>query len=109
MAKKRRKRKYKFTDKKRSKKGLAACGVALVSLLALGITLWMSYQANGEGSVYLGSVGIAAMLVGIASFLMAMQSLKEENTWKKIPITATVLSIVAAGSWVLLYAAGFLL
>ncbi len=59
--------------------------------------------------MYLGSVGVAALLLGMAAFVLAMFSLREENSFKLFPYLASFTSFFSVGIWAALYAAGFLL
>lgn len=109
MLRKRQKRGYKFTEKKQSARGIFAFLLALVSIGIFLAVVWDSYWKRGNGSMYLGSAGVASMLLSIVAFVLAVMSLKEENSFKLFPYLATVVSFLAAGVWIALYAAGFLI
>lgn len=99
----------KFSKKKHSKKGMAACILAAASISALFYLIGISFYQKGNGSVYLGSIGILALAVALAAFVQAVKSLREEDTFRRIPILSMVLSVLAAGAWIALYAVGFIL
>lgn len=99
----------KFSKKKHSKKGMLACVLAAASIFALFYLVGASYYQKGNGSVYLGSMGILALAVSLAAFVQAVKSLREEDTFRRIPIVSMVLSVLASGAWIALYAVGFLL
>ena len=94
----RHKRGYKFTDKKQSKRGIAAWILSVISLGVLIAVIACSFQAGGTGSMYLGSAGVSSRLVGVA-----------ENSYRFFPYLATVCSFLAVGVWAALYIVGFLL
>lgn len=106
MAKRRRRRNYKFTEKKQSKRALGALFVAVVSIGILIFVIINSYENRGNGSMYLGSAGITSLLLGMISFVLAVGSLREENSFKLFPYMATVLSFLVTGVWLMLYIAG---
>ena len=54
-------------------------------------------------------MGILALAVALAAFVQAVKSLREEDTFRRIPIVSMVLSVLAAGAWIALYAVGFIL
>ena len=54
----RHKRGYKFTDKKQSKRGIAAWILSVISLGGLIAVIACSFQDGGNGSMYLGSAGV---------------------------------------------------
>lgn len=105
----RRRRDYKFTEKKQSKRGIAALILALLSLAVFAAVIVNSYWNRGNGSMYLGSAGVASMLLGLVALVLAIKSLREENSFKLFPYAATVSSFLAAGVWITLYVAGALL
>ena len=105
----RRRNHYKFSGKKHSKRGMLAGAFAVASLFALIYLVGISFRQSGNGSIYLGSVGILALVAALVSFVQAVKSLREEDTFREIPIAAMVLSVVASGSWIALYTAGFLI
>ena len=78
----RHKRGYKFTDKKQSKRGIAAWILSVISLGGLIAVIACSFQAGGNGSMYLGSAGVSSMLVGVAALFNAVLSLREENSYR---------------------------
>lgn len=104
-----RKNHYKFTKKKHSKRGMLACGLAAASIFALIYMIGTSFFLNGNGSVYLGSAGVLALFVAFASFVEAVKSIREEDTFRGIPVASIVISLFAAGAWIAVYTAGFLI
>ena len=105
---KRRRRGYKFTEKTQSKKGVLAF---LLSALSIGIFIYVvsnSYHNNGNGSMYLGSAGVCSMLLSFISAVIAVKSLKEEESFKLFPYASTVMSFLAAGTWIVLYVEGMM-
>lgn len=102
-----RKNHYKFTGKKHSKRGMLACFLAAASIFALIYMIMTSFWQKGNGSVYLGSAGLLALAVAAAAFIQAVKSLREEDTFRGIPVISVILSLLASGAWIALYAVGF--
>lgn len=105
----RRRGSYKFTEKTQSKRGITALLLAIVSLAVLVFVIVNSFQNRGAGSMYLGSAGVASMLVGVVAVVLAIGSLREENSFKLFPYMATVMSFLATGVWIALYVVGAML
>lgn len=103
------KKHYKFTGKKHSGKGMAACLLAAASIVLLVYLVMTSFWQGGNGSVYLGCIGILALFAALFAFVQAIASLREEDTFRGIPTVSFMLSLLAAGSWIALYAIGFLM
>lgn len=100
---------YKFTKKKQSKRGIAALFLAVCSIGIFVYTVINSFRHGGNGSMYLGSAGVASMLVAFSAFVLAVRSLKEEQSFKLFPYLSTVLSFAAACIWTAVYLIGFLI
>ncbi len=99
----------KFTGKKHSKRGMLACAVAAASIFALAYLVLSSFWQKGNGGAYLGGVGILAMLAALAALILAVGSLREEDSFRGFPLASILLSVLAAGAWIALYAVGFFL
>lgn len=108
MAIKRHRSGYKFTDKTQSKRGILAFALAVVSLAIFVLVIAISFQDRGNGTMYLGSAGVCSMLLSLISFVLAILSLGEENSYKFFPYAATLVSFLAVGIWVALYVVGFM-
>lgn len=98
---------YKFTEKKQSARGIFSFLLACASALIFGSVVWYSYQSQGNGSMYLGSAGVASLLLGVVALVLAVLSLREENSFKFFPYLATLSSFFVTGLWVALYVVGF--
>ena len=100
---------YKFTKKKHSKRGMLACALAAASIFALVYMALLSFWQKGNGSVYLGSAGILALAVALTAFIQAVKSIREDDTFRGIPIASIILSVLAPAAWIAVYTAGFVL
>ena len=105
----RRRSSYKFTEKKQSKRGIIAFCIAMVSIGIFCYVVWNSYSHDGAGSMYLGSAGVASMLLSIVAFVISVLSLKEEDSFKVFPYLSFICSFLAMGTWIGLYVVGFML
>lgn len=99
---------FRFTGKKRSRRGMYACLIAFVSIAVLGILLLESFDKLGVGSVYLGNIGFLGMILAVWALILAIGSLREENTFREIPIVSTVVSTIASLAWIGIYVMGCL-
>lgn len=104
----RRRNSYKFTKKTHSKRGIRSCVLSVGSIVVMGYLILDSFGHGGAGNVYLGSAGFLMMVLSLVAFIWALKSLREEDSFKGIPVAATILSLLATGAWGTLYAAGFL-
>ena len=108
VLKRRRRNKYKFTEKTHSKKAITSGIMALVSLIVYLVFLRLASGSYGGLSMYYGSMGIFAMVLAIVALVLSISSLFEEDSFKNIPRVSTVVSILALICWVGTYIKGFL-
>ena len=92
-------RSYKFTKKKHSVRGLIAFGLACVILMIYGIFIYLSYKDGGNLSVYYGGAGVLVMLASVVTLVIAILSLKEENSFQLFPRIAVGLSGLSVFCW----------
>lgn len=110
MRKRRKKsRNFKFTEKKKSIRGAVSCGGAVLSLILLAVMITEAVGMAGNGGGYLGSIGVIALFIGVASFIEAVQAVQEKDTFRTLPYAGVVLSAVATVLWIALYLLGSLL
>ncbi len=104
-----RRNRYKFTEKKHSKKGIAAFAAALAILAVYFAFLFLAFCGKGNLSAYYGSAGVLAMLGTLVTLVLSLQSMREENSFQFFPRLALLTSLFAAGCWIGTYVMGFLL
>ena len=101
-------RKYKFTEKTLSKRGITALVLALLSL-GFVVMVVLAFRSAGNLSIYIACYGILAFFAALAAVILAIISLKEENSFRSIPYAATFLSVFSLLIWIAVYAGGILL
>jgi len=100
-------RSYKFTEKTHSKKAIVSVGLSAVSELIYLIFVFLSYKGAGRLSAYFGGFGVLAMIISVAALIMAITTLKEEDSFPLYPMVAMIMSVVATLCWVGTYIIGF--
>ncbi len=58
---------------------MIACVGAVISLLILAGMLIQAVTSAGNGGAFLGSAGVVALFVGVASFIEAVQAVQEKR------------------------------
>lgn len=101
-------RSYKFTKKKHSIRGLISFALAGLILVTYGVFIYLSYKVGGNLSAYYGGVGVMSMLMSLVTLVIAILSLREENSFRLFPRMATVLSVLSVICWCGTYILGFL-
>ena len=103
----RKRRSYKFTEKTHSKRAIISFGLASVTLVTYFVFVYLAYKAAGQLSAYFGAFGLLAMLVAIVSVVLAITTLKEEDSFALFPRMALITSAVSVLLWVGNYVQGF--
>ena len=103
----RKRRSYKFTEKKHSKKAIISFGLAAATLVTYFVFVYLSYKAAGQLSAYFGAFGVLAMLVAMVSVGLSITTLKEEDSFMFFPRIAMVTSVLSTLLWSGNYMQGF--
>lgn len=83
--------------------------MAAVSILVYVIFVLLSFNEVGQLSTYYGSAGILALLLSLSATVLAIQSMLEEDSFKKFPRLAILFSVIAVLMWGATYGMGFVL
>ena len=97
---------YKFTEKTHSVSGVTAIVLSVLSLIACGFMVWVSFSKRGDAGIYIGSAGILGFLVAVIAFFTAIHSIREPETFRVLPYAALGCSLVTVGVWVTIYLGG---
>lgn len=103
----RRRRSYKFTEKRHSKRAVTSFVLATITLVTYFVFVYLSYQSAGQLSAYFGAFGVLAMVVAVVSVVLAITTLKEEDSFTFFPRMAMITSIVSTLVWIGNYMQGF--
>ncbi len=76
-----------FTDKIRPKKGIVSLCLAVLCLGLMVAMIVLSAMAGGEGGWYLGAGGMAALLLAIIGFILAVRCFRMENIYYGLPLS----------------------
>ena len=105
MLGRRKRNRYKFTEKKQSKRGIAALVVAILIEIVYIVFLNAAFRGDGNLSMY----GILMLGISLADFGFAIRSLFDEESFMTFPRLAVFFALIAVLSWGGTYAAGFII
>lgn len=88
---------------------MVSCGFAAGSVLTLFFVIWSSFHEKGNGSVYLGSAGILAFMLSITAAILAVQSFREEESFRFFPRLSVLCAFITILIWIGLFLAGIML
>ena len=72
-------KRYKFAERSHARGGKWALGLGVASLALLAIVSVISAFTRGGAGIYVGVVGITAMLLSIYGFYVGMRSFREPD------------------------------
>lgn len=107
MSKKKR-RSYKFTEKKHSKRAMVIYALSLITLAAYLFFLFLSYQTAGKLPAYYGGFGVMTMLLAVVILCLSFTTLNEEDSFQLFPRLAVFTSLLSVILWIGTYVVGFL-
>lgn len=106
----RKKRKsYKFTEKKHSKRGVISFLMASLILAIYSGFIYQSYKGGGNVSAYYGGFGVMTMCVSFVTLVISATSLKEEDSFQLFPRLSLGVSILSVICWTGTYIMGFIM
>ncbi len=99
MLRKRRRNRYKFTEKKHSVKGIVALLIAAITEIVYLVFIFNAFKSDGQLSMYYGSAGVFMLGIAILSLVLAFQSMFEEDSFRTFPRIALLISTLCVFSW----------
>ncbi len=81
---------YKFTDKKRSVRGIISVIYLVSALVLISYAVYISYRQKGHGGREIGALGAMALMLSAAGVGMGIYGFKEEEVFLKLPWIGTV-------------------
>ena len=89
------KRNFIFTNKKHSEKAIMGTILGMISLVSLGIVIFLSYQKNGETPVSYGLTGLLATIFSMIGLILGILTLQEKENFRLFPWLGTILNVLA--------------
>ncbi len=101
-------RRYQFTKKKHSRKGILAFVGSVLLFLFFWFMIIQAFRHAGQLSMYYGSAGLCALFLTLANLIFAVHSMGEEDVFQLYPRLAAAVSALTLICWLGLYAIGFM-
>ena len=100
------KRKYIFTNKEHTKKGIMSTILGILSLGTLGMAVYLSYLQNGEPSARYGAAGLLAVIFMLAGMTLGIWSTTEKEKFRLFSVLGIIMNTAAVGMLSLILYAG---
>lgn len=96
-----------YTDKKHAVKGIVATVLAVAALIVFAIVIYISFKNGGEAEMWIGSIALISILLGIVGLIWGLMSFKSENSYKLFAQIGSFLNVFVLLIWGLIYMIGF--
>lgn len=93
-----RKKSYKFTNKKHSDKAIMATILGIISLVSLGIVVYLAYSKGGVAPEGYGFTGLLATIFSFIGLVLGITTLQEKEQFKLFPWLGVILNVLSLGS-----------
>ena len=83
-----------FTNKKHSERAIMGTILGVISLVSMGIVIFLSYQKNGETPVSYGLTGLLATIFSMIGLILGILTLQEKENFRLYPWLSTILNVL---------------
>ena len=98
-------RKYIFTNKKESKKGIMSAVLGIIALVSLFFAVYETFRNQGQALVKYGVAALFALLFALAGIVLGIMSKMEEDRFYLFSYLGIILNLMAiAGIGFIIYA-----
>ena len=98
-------RKYIFTNKKESKKGIMSAVLGIIALVSLFLAVYETFRNQGQALVKYGVAALFALLFALAGIVLGIMSKMEEDRFYLFSYLGIILNLMAiAGIGFIIYA-----
>ncbi len=92
-----RKRNYIFTNKKHSQRAIMSTILGIISLVSLGIVIYLTYLRKGEALVGYGVTGLFATFFSLVGLGLGIATLREKTYFRLFPVLGVILNLAVLG------------
>ena len=98
-------RKYIFTDKRESKKGMMSTALGLIALVSVAAAVYATYRNQGQAMIRYGMAVLFALLFSLVGIVLGVMAKWEQDRFHVFSWLGIVLNLlVIAGISFILYA-----
>ena len=101
------KRKYKFTRKVQSGRGIASTVIGMLTLLMTSGMIAAAYIQSGQAGKIIAVVGFAAMLLSVLGLYYSACGIRQEDSYRLFPWTGFVLNWLTLAAYIMIYMLGW--
>ena len=94
------KRMYSFAKEKHSGKGVLSTVLGILSLIIFGVLAWLAYYLDGQGGIYLGSIGLLGIVFALCGVVFGLMGFAEDNVRYLFAKVGAILNGIMLTLWV---------
>ncbi|MBR5422017.1 MAG: hypothetical protein IK115_12805 [Lachnospiraceae bacterium] len=102
--------KYKFTNKRHPLKAILSVNLALIGIVALFLSIYLSYRSGGEGNARYAAALSLSFLMSLAGLVLALISRTEPDRYYLFPNLGIILNtlVILACGWIFALGLGWI-
>lgn len=97
---------YKFTDKKHARGGLVSTVLGCISLVIFLALVYVSFRYEGNGGIYIGSIGLTGLILSIMGLIFGIMGFKEEDSYSLFSKIGSIINTLIILIWACIYLVG---
>lgn len=97
---------YIFTNKRHSHRAVMSVALGLISLVSLGIVIFLAYRSGGEAAVNYGFTGLLALLFSLVGLVLGVLTFSDKTYYRLFPVLGILLNFAVLGFISLILYAG---
>lgn len=97
---------YIFTNKRHSHRAVMSVALGAISLVSLGIVIFLAYRSGGEAAVKFGFTGLLALLFSFVGLFLGVLTFSDKTYYRLFPVLGILLNFAALGFISLILYAG---
>lgn len=101
------KKKYRFTTKSQSKRGIFSCVLAVLAVGLLAVAFFAAYVFRGQAGKYVAILGAVSFLLTICGFYHGIRGKKEENSYQLFPNLGCFFNLIVLAAFAGIYVLGW--
>lgn len=102
----RKKNKVKFGNRKHTIRGIISIVLAVLSFVLFWALVIVSYNMNGNGGIYMGTIGITALFMNVVGVFNAIKSFQERDRNYLFSKLGIMVNLVMILGWSGIYVLG---
>ena len=93
----RKRKNYIFTNKKHSQKAIMSVILGIISVISLGMAVYLTYLKDGEAANGYGLTGLLAAVFSLVGLILGIITVGEKDYYKLFPWLGIFFNLIALG------------